>query len=196
MDGLRLLLTLTPSEQHLNRWEEAIRALARRLSPDVIADADDLIAATGLASPALRETILNTALLSEEPQPSPVQIGRLLRRLVPLLIEQGTALRSYELIATFGPRAEPEDELDDLRLEVALLTGRFDEAAGLSDDPVRWITTLVGIAGVNRDLAAAERLHAEVLRRFGESLGPALRERLDAAAERIAAARNGHRNGT
>jgi len=198
LEGLRLLLSIRPAEGLFARWEDAVRTIVRRLPPGELLDADDLLRDSPAVSDTLRETTLIAALLTDEPPPAADQIGQLLTRVLPLLIRNGASLRGYELLATFTVRASPDVHLDDLRLRLTLLVGRFDEAAGITSDIHDWLAVLEETA--EYDPAGVGRLHAEIERRWADSLTPEDRKRLEVVASHLASIKprtgNGGPNGS
>jgi hypothetical protein len=183
IENFRQLAGLRPAPSVRPHWDDAIRTLAARLSRDLVMEADDVLAAIDDAGVDLRAAVLERALDRSPEALPPAQRGLLLVRLTPLLIEQGRALRAFELLDSLN--GQVEGELAEAKFLAALLAGRYDRAAQIHAEPQPWVTVLE--AQVDHDETTATRLRDEISRRFEGRLEGEVKAAFDAASAKLPA---------
>lgn len=178
--GFELLTGLRPTAEMAPAWADAVRALAARLDPALVLEADDALARTDYAEAPLRATVLRrVAALPPEALTLEYRI-RMLDRLAPMLIELGEAPVAFDLLDSLdGTAGSPT--LTELKFRAALLAGRYDAAAQIHEDGSAWIPILADLA--ERGGEEAARLRDEIARRFAGNLAddPAFKAAFDTA---------------
>jgi hypothetical protein len=176
------LVALRPSAANRAAWEEAVRDVAARLDPNRLVEADRTLAATEYADVALRTLVLTPAAVNAPEGLALEQRVELLLRLTPMLIEQGEALRAHEILDDLNGTVD-SPELTEWRFRAAALTGHYDDAALIHDDPGKWIELLDQLAP--NDAEAALRLREAISRRFQDRLVDDVKTQFDAASAKI-----------
>jgi len=183
LDTFRRLVELTPSEEAVVRWEEAVRAHAGRLDPTLLVEADGLLSGAGAATNRLRVMVLSpAAVLPADALPAEYRI-ELLVRLTPLLIEQGEALRAFEILDAAGDVTESPD-LAEAKFRAALCAARYETASKIHDEPRPWVDLFIEL--VESGAPAAARLNDEITRRFEGRLEPDVQTAFDTARNQLA----------
>jgi len=180
-ERLQPMLTMRPPNESLrSNWTEAITKLCTRMPPAALLEADKLLAdvntnavnanggnnpAAGLAEVRL-DLLSNAAAMSAEQMP--VELRReLLIRLATLRLALGQYQQAHDDLDTLAG-ADPSPELTRLKFRAAILSGRFDRAAGIQSEPAVWVELLDQL--VDEQPKLARRLHQEIGTRFGEAL--------------------------
>jgi hypothetical protein len=172
------LVALPPPDGLAERWAEAVRTVAAGLDPEERSRADDLLAAVPFADARLRSLVLMPAVVGEIANAlDPAARVTAAKRLVPLLVELGEALRGLEIIESLGPEGQLPI-LDAERFIAAVHAGRFDVAALVHSEPGPWVAALAQVPGERA--ATAVRLRDAIRQRFPQ-LPADLQAKFDAA---------------
>jgi hypothetical protein len=182
VESFRRLAGLEPAPETREHWERAVRSLARRLDASSLLEADRILAGTPYAGDSLRVLVLSQGAVLGPEAMSRADRVELLRRLTPLLIDQGEALRALEFLDQLNGTDLPTP-LRDIRFRAQLIVGRFDAAAALVPDPARWVSLLSEFA--KDDFEVAVRLRDEINRRFADELTPELRSTFEAVSRTL-----------
>ncbi|NNM24634.1 MAG: hypothetical protein HKO59_01390 [Phycisphaerales bacterium] len=184
LDQFELLVNLRPHDAMRDEWAESVRRFATRLDPARLIAADQMLANQPYADVGLRTIILTPVAVTPPPELSIDYCVALVVRLTPLLIEQGDALRAFEIIDALGAEPATYPALNQARFAAALDAGRFEDAALAEPDPVAWIARLETLSV--RDPDHAVRVRDEITRRFPD-LPESARRALEAASANLPA---------
>jgi len=177
-DIRRLLAMEPPSEDLADTWMDSVAELAGTLPSDRALELDDMVGATPHASEVLRARLLSAA--GADTQLDVELHRRILKRLIPMLLEQDAAASALTHLRGLD-EAALDEELRNLSFISAIRARLYDEAGTVHDDPTMWVTAYEDTVASRPD--SATDLRNEIVRRFGESLTPPLRTRLGLAED-------------
>lgn len=178
--SFNLLIGLKPSEPERRLWAEMVVRLASRLQPADLPTAEDSLRNLAYADAALRrDVLLAGAALPRDTLPAPQRM-QIVERLAPVLLELGEAQRAWDLLESLNGAASSNPALRVVQFQAAALTGHYDRAAAIQNDSAAWVS-LLG-REVEKHNPACPRLHDEIMRRYGETLSPADRQRMSELA--------------
>ncbi len=177
-DIRRLLAMEPPTENLAEAWMNSVAELAGTLPSERILELDDMVGATPHATDMLRARLLSTAVADAELD---VQLHRrILKRLIPMLLEQDAAASALTHIRGLD-EAALDEELRNLSFISAIRARLYDEAVAVHDDPGMWVTAFEDTVASRPD--SSIDLRNEIVRRFSESLTPPMRTRLGLAED-------------
>ncbi len=182
VETVAALVELPPPDAHRQEWAQTIKTAAEALdAPDLLA-ADDALAAQPHVDAELRAEILSRAAQLPADAVTMDQRSALLVRLAQLRLALGEYQGAYEVLARPNG-ALTSVELAELRFEVAVLAGHYDDANTLNADVTAWIALLNEL--IDRRPQAAAVILEEIRRRFPEELEGEAGELFRAADERL-----------
>ena len=177
-DIRRLLAMEPPTEDLTETWMNAVAEQAGTLPSERALELDDLVGATPHASDVLRARLLSAAVADA---PLDVELHRrILKRLIPMLLEQDAAASALTHIRGLDEGALDE-ELRNLSFISAIRARLYDEAVLVHDGVDMWVTAYEDTVASRPD--STIDLRNEIVRRFGTSLTPALRARMGLAED-------------
>ncbi len=162
---LRTLLTLAPPPDHADAWADSVAEATEIQEPTRILEIDDMIGAVPHSNDQLRIRILNAS-LSRGVLDESMQL-RILKRLIPMLLEQDSPAAALTLIQGIDERLLDE-QLLDMKFISAIRATLYDDAAGIHDDPDMWIRAYQDTLA-SRPESASDLLQ-EIVRRYNEQL--------------------------
>lgn len=173
LDGLALLLGLTPAEGAAAEMQAAMARMMQSIPLAELLAADDLLAAVPTAPPAWRLETTRRVAAATAAELSPGDREELLHRHAGLMLSQGKATAVADLL-------DAESLLRGQRLHGVLfrarvLSGRYEQAATQFPSASPWLDLLVELRSVDETAAAA--VAAEIDRRFAASMSDAERAR-------------------
>ena len=176
--SLRLLLGMVPPRSHVEAWSNAVADAVDIQEPHRILEIDDMIGAMPHAEDALRIRVLNASLSRGELE---VQLqARILKRLVPMLLEQDSPAAALTLIQGLDD-SMLDEELLDMKFISAIRARLYDDAAGIHDDPDMWIRAYQDTIA-SRPESSSDLLN-EIVRRYNDALTPQRRALLGLAED-------------
>jgi len=163
VETVRSLAALVPPDGQRQRWAQTIRTTADALPPADLIAVDQVLAAYDHVDPTLRADILarvpgvsNDALTID-------QRSELLVRLARLRIDLHEYATAYEVLE--WPNGAPTTPaLLEIKFEATVLSGRYEEAAAISDDVMVWLALLDTLIGIQS--SAATEVRDEIRGRF------------------------------
>jgi len=177
-DIRRLLAMEPPTEDLAETWMNSVAELAGTLPSDRVLELDDMVGATPHATDMLRARLLSAAVADAELD---VELHRrILKRLIPMLLEQDAAASALTHIRGLD-EVDLDEELRNLSFISAIRARLYDEAAVVHDDPGMWVNAFEDTVASRPD--SSTDLRNEIVRRFSESLTPPLRTRLGLAED-------------
>ncbi|QOJ18946.1 MAG: hypothetical protein HRU76_15715 [Phycisphaeraceae bacterium] len=185
----RLIALVPPTADHQRTWREGLRGLGNRLTPADLVIADRALVAVPvdrLPTPdvwVLRESILARVLtmpLDGVPTDVRAQLHLVLARVRVRLGQFEPALVALD--RTNGAPNGLATEAAQIRFDVLLRLGRYDEAALLRANAADWIAALERL--MEGDLKIAAAVKTEIERRFTD-LSEQAREQIRAIASRL-----------
>ena len=178
-DAVRRVLALAPPNDELDMlWMDTVAELASATTPDRILELDDQVGATPHASDLLRTRLLSGAIAERELDATLHQ--RILKRLVPMLLEQDAAASALTHIRGLDPESL-DDDLIALRFISAIRARLYDDAASMQDGISVWILAYEDTLASRPE--SAPDLRDEIVRRFNPELTPQLRTQLGLAQD-------------
>jgi hypothetical protein len=180
---LQALAELAPPESHRQEWTQAVREAADRLSPADLIEADDILASMPHVDAQLRADVL--ARIADLPPDALAadQLSALAARLVKLRLDLGDYQGAYEVVARNNGAPPTTPALRQLGFKAAVLSGHYDEAAAMDNDPRAWVLLFDELTAQRPQAAAAVR--DEIRRRFGDKLEGDVGELFRVAEERL-----------
>ena len=176
--SLRLLLVMAPPPSHADAWSNAVADAVDIQEPHRILEIDDMIGAMPHAEDQLRIRVLNASLSRGALE---VQLqARILKRLVPMLLEQDSPAAALTLIQGLDD-SMLDEELLDMKFISAIRARLYNDAAGIHDDPDMWIRAYQDTIA-SRPESASDLLN-EIVRRYNEALTPQRRALLGLAED-------------
>ncbi|MEE3001748.1 MAG: HEAT repeat domain-containing protein [Planctomycetota bacterium] len=177
-DIRRLLAMEPPTEDLAEAWMNSVAELAGTLPSDRVLQLDDMVGATPHATDMLRARLLSAAVADAELD---VELHRrILKRLIPMLLEQDAAASALTHIRGLD-EAALDEELRNLSFISAIRARLYDDAAVVNNDPTMWVNAFEDTVASRPD--SATDLRNEIVRRFSESLTPPMRTRLGLAED-------------
>jgi hypothetical protein len=185
LETFRDLARLAPPEVHRQEWMVAVRTAAESLEPVELIEADTFLASLPHVDQQLRADVL--ARVEELPADALTtdQMNSLLSRLARLRIDLGDYQGAWDVVSR-NDGAPPDPALRPLGFKAAVLSGHYDEAAAINNDPDAWVR-LFDELRVQRPQAAGA-VGSEIHRRYGDKLTGDLGERLRMAEELLSRA--------
>ncbi|MAB82828.1 MAG: hypothetical protein CMJ24_05250 [Phycisphaerae bacterium] len=176
--SLRLLLDMNPPSDQIDAWADAVANVVEMQDPDRILEIDDMIGSVPNTDDAIRIRVLNASLSRGELN---VQLRtQILKRLVPMLLEQDSAAAALTLIQGLD-ESTLDDELLDMKFISAIRARLYDDAALVHDDPDMWIKAYQDTIA-SRPESASDLLN-EIVRRHNDRLTPQRRSLLGLAED-------------
>ena len=178
-DAVRRVLALAPPNDELVMlWMDTVAELASATTPDRILELDDQVGATPHASDLLRTRLLSGAIAERDLDTTLHR--RILKRLVPMLLEQDAAASALTHIRGLDPESL-DDDLIALRFISAIRARLYDDAASMQDGISVWILAYEDTLASRPE--SAPDLRDEIVRRFNPELTPQLRTQLGLAQD-------------
>ena len=178
-DAIRRVLSLAPPNDELGTlWMDTVAELASETAPDRILELDDDVGATPHASDLLRTRLLSGAIAERELETELHR--RILKRLVPMLLEQDAAASALTHIRGLDPESL-DDDLIKLRFISAIRARLYDDAATMQPTTAAWILAYEDTLASRPE--SAPDLRDEIVRRFNAELTPELRAQLGLAQD-------------
>jgi len=175
---LRLLLGMAPPPAYAERWSDAVADAVDIQEPHRILEIDDMIGAMPHANDPLRIRVLNASLSRGELE---MQLqARILKRLVPMLLEQDSPAAALTLIQGLDEMMLDE-KLQDMKFISAIRARLYDDAFRVHDDPDMWIRAYQDTIA-SRPESAADLVN-EIVRRYDDALTPQRRALLGLAED-------------
>lgn len=177
--NFNLLISLQPADANKRLWNEMVVRLASRLQPADLPAADDSLRNLAYADASLRRDVLIAgAALPRDTLPAAERL-HIIERLAPVLIDLGDATRAWELLESLNGAAATSPSLRVAQFQAAALTGHFERASQVQNEPDAWVSLLDREAQRSQNSSACARLYDEIVRRFGDVLKPADLQRLN-----------------
>jgi hypothetical protein len=178
-DAVRRVLSLAPPNDELGTlWMDTVAELASETALDRILELDDEVGATPHASDLLRTRLLSGAIAERELDTELHR--RILKRLVPMLLEQDAAASALTHIRGLDPESL-DDDLIKLRFISAIRARLYDDAATMQPTTAAWILAYEDTLASRPE--SAPDLRDEIVRRFNADLTPELRAQLGLAQD-------------
>ena len=174
----RVLALPPPNDELAGMWMDTIAELASETAPNRILELDDEVGATPHASDVLRTRLLSGAIADRELETELHR--RILKRLVPMLLEQDAAASALTHIRGLDPESL-DDDLVKLRFISAIRARLYDDAASMQASPGAWVMAYEDTLASRPE--SAPDLRDEIVRRFNEELTSELRTRLGLAQD-------------
>jgi hypothetical protein len=185
LDTFRSLAELAPPEVHRPEWTLAVRNAAESLEPAQLIQADTFLESLPHVDQQLRADVLARAEDLPADALTTDRMNSLMSRLARLRIELGDYQGAWDVVSRDnGAPADPA--LRQLGFKAAVLSGHYDEAAAINNDPDTWVR-LFDELRVQRPQAAGA-VAGEIHRRFGDDLTGDLGERFRTAEELLSRA--------
>lgn len=165
LPGLRTLLAMAPPSEHADSWADAVAEAIEIQEPTRILEIDDMIGAVPHSSDQLRIRILNAS-LSRGGLDESMQL-RILKRLIPMLLEQDSPAAALTLIQGID-EGLLDEQLLDMKFISAIRATLYEDAAGIHDDPDMWIRAYQDTLASRPE--SAPDLLQEIVRRYDEQL--------------------------
>tara|TARA_Y100000589_G_scaffold69394_2_gene61330 strand:- start:1860 stop:3917 length:2058 start_codon:yes stop_codon:yes gene_type:complete len=162
---LRMLLAMAPPTEHTEVWADAVAEATEIQDPIRILEIDDMIGAIPHANDQLRIRILNAS-LSRGGLDEAMQL-RILKRLIPMLLEQDSPAAALTLIQAID-EGLLDEQLLDMKFISAIRATLYEDAAGIHDDPDMWIRAYQDTLASRPE--SAPDLLQEIVRRYNDQL--------------------------
>ncbi|MCH2149103.1 MAG: HEAT repeat domain-containing protein [Phycisphaerales bacterium] len=165
-DTIAKVLELAPPTEALReQWMDTVMTLAVRAPSNRILELDELVGATPHATDILRTRLLSGIIADRELEADLHQ--RILKRLIPMLLEQDAAASALTHIRGL-PEGAIDDDLKALRFISAIRARLYDDASSMQGDPAMWVLAYQDTLA-SRPESAAD-LRSEIARRFNDAL--------------------------
>ncbi|MHC4220003.1 MAG: hypothetical protein ACYSU7_16285 [Planctomycetota bacterium] len=183
IDTLRALAELAPPESHRQEWTQAVKEAADRLAPADLIEVDTILESLPHVDRQLRADVLARIVGLPPDTLTEEQLSALAARLVTLRIDLGDYQGAYDVVTRNNGAMPSTPALRQLAFKAAVLSGHYDDAAAIDNDPRRWVLLYDELTAQRPQAAGA--VGEEIQRRFPDKLEGDVGELFRVAEERL-----------